>query len=90
MEDGLERLERRCKHLIKGSRSYKDTVQILSANQMGFADSLEEFCGGTDEESLILGMHVHHLGQAPSACACHIWRTLQGVQQVLCSVLVVL
>ena len=55
MEKTLERLEKRCKLIIKGSTSYKDTVQGLSGSQMHFADSLEEFCGGTDEESMLLG-----------------------------------
>ena len=56
MEESLERLEKRCKNIIKGSCNYKDTVQGLSSSQMAFADSLEEFCGGTDEESMALGM----------------------------------
>ena len=55
MEDSLERLEKRCKHIIRGSCQYKDTVQGLSGRQMNFADSLEDFCGGTDEESMLLG-----------------------------------
>lgn len=56
MEDGLGRLDRRCKQIIKGSCSYRDTVQGLSGNQMAFAECLDEFCGGTDEDSMLLGM----------------------------------
>ena len=52
----MKQLEERCKGFIKGSRSYKDTVQGLCSNQMNFAESLEDFCGGTDEDSTLLGL----------------------------------
>lgn len=69
MEASLDRLERRCKSLIKGSRSYKDTIQGLSTSQLSFADSLEEFCGGTDEESMILGAGFWLIARWLALCA---------------------
>lgn len=77
LEETLERLESRCSRFVKGSRKYKEGVNSLAQAQMSFADFLEEFCGGGDEESMMLGMlHgnsqqlYHHLtSQHCSICA---------------------
>jgi len=44
-----------CSH-VKGSKKYKEGINVLSQSQTSFADFLEEFCGGTDEESMMLGV----------------------------------
>ena len=51
----MNRLDKRCQKVIKGSHKYKDGLATISQQQLGFADTLEDFCGGTDEESLMLG-----------------------------------
>ena len=48
LDDTVDRLE-------KGSKLYKEGISALSNSQTQFADFLEEFCGGTDEESMMLG-----------------------------------
>lgn len=55
LDDTLERLENRCNRFVKGSKKYKEGINVLSQSQTSFADFLEEFCGGTDEESMMLG-----------------------------------
>ncbi|KAA6429276.1 MAG: hypothetical protein FRX49_00672 [Trebouxia sp. A1-2] len=55
LDDALERLENRCNRFVKGSKKYKEGINVLSQSQTSFADFLEEFCGGTDEESMMLG-----------------------------------
>ena len=52
----MDRLENRCNRFVKGSKKYKEGVKTMAQTQLSFADFLEEFCGGTDEESMILGM----------------------------------
>ncbi len=56
MDDTLDRLENRCNRFVKGSKKYKEGINVLSQSQTSFADFLEEFCGGTDEESMMLGV----------------------------------
>ena len=51
----MDRLDRRCQKVIKGSHRYKDGLSNISQQQLSFADTMEDFCGGTDEESLMLG-----------------------------------
>ena len=58
MDEQLDRLDRRAQKLVKGSHRYKEGVGSMSAHQVGFAEALEEFCGGTDEESLLLGAQL--------------------------------
>ncbi|DBB01590.1 TPA: hypothetical protein ACH3X1_000238 [Trebouxia sp. C0004] len=55
LDDTLDRLENRCNRFVKGSKKYKEGISVLSQSQTSFADFLEEFCGGTDEESMMLG-----------------------------------
>lgn len=55
LDETLERLDVRCNRFMKGSKRYKEGINTLSESQNVFADFLEEFCGGTDEESMILG-----------------------------------
>ena len=55
LDETLERLDIRCNRFMKGSKRYKEGINLLSQSQNSFADFLEEFCGGTDEESMILG-----------------------------------
>lgn len=55
LDDMLERLDIRCNRFMKGSKRYKEGINTLSQSQTSFADFLEEFCGGTDEESMMLG-----------------------------------
>ena len=55
LDETLERLDIRCNRFIKGSKKYKEGINVLSQSQTSFADFLEEFCGGTDEESMMLG-----------------------------------
>lgn len=55
LEETLDRLENRCNRFVKGSKKYKEGVNTMAQAQLSFADFLEEFCGGTDEESMILG-----------------------------------
>ena len=43
MGESLDRLEKRCKGIIKGSTSYKDTIQGLSTSQIGFCRCLGAF-----------------------------------------------
>jgi len=56
LDDTLDRLENRCNRFVKGSKKYKEGINVLSQSQTSFADFLEEFCGGTDEESMMLGV----------------------------------
>ena len=58
LEETLDRLESRCGRFVKGSKKYKEGVNTLSQSQLSFADFLEEFCGGPDEESMMLGVLV--------------------------------
>ena len=55
LDDTMDRLESRCNRFVKGSKLYKEGISSLSTSQTQFADFLEEFCGGTDEESMMLG-----------------------------------
>eukprot|EP00891_Asterochloris_glomerata_P008374 jgi/Astpho2/8374/e_gw1.00122.15.1_t len=55
LEDEADSLNTRVLKLTKGSRKYRDGIAELTTSQQGFADFLEEFCGGTDEESMRLG-----------------------------------
>ena len=55
LDETLERLDIRCNRFMKGSNRYKEGINTLSQSQASFADFLEEFCGGTDEESMMLG-----------------------------------
>lgn len=55
LDETLERLDIRCNRFMKGSKRYKEGINTLSQSQTSFADFLEEFCGGTDEESMMLG-----------------------------------
>jgi hypothetical protein len=60
VESGVASLRDRCQKLVKGSKQYRDGIQVLSESQLEFADYLEAFCGGpegstTDSESLLLG-----------------------------------
>ena len=55
LDEAVDRLDKRCSKVIKGSHKYKDGLATISQQQLGFADTLEDFCGGTDEESLMLG-----------------------------------
>ena len=66
LEETLDRLENRCSRFVKGSKKYKEGVNTLSQSQLSFADFLEEFCGGTDEESMMLGRLQHVL----TTCIC--------------------
>lgn len=53
-----ERLDKRCGRLIKGSRRYRDGIIDGSHSQTEFAETLRDFCGGsddTDEESMSIG-----------------------------------
>lgn len=70
---------------MKGSKRYKEGINTLSQSQASFADFLEEFCGGTDEESMMLGnerqtccLHVcmHGLHSYMPACNQHIMTLL--------------
>ena len=61
MDEAMDRLDKRTQRLVKGSKVYKDGVGGMSQHQMDFAEALEGFCGGTDEESLLLGtLSVQH------------------------------
>ena len=51
----MDRLDKRTQRLVKGSHRYKDGVGAMSQQQVGFAEALEDFCRGTDEESLLHG-----------------------------------
>lgn len=55
LDETMDRLESRCNRFVKGSKLYKEGISSLSTSQTQFADFLEEFCGGTDEESMMLG-----------------------------------
>ena len=55
LDETMDRLESRCNRFVKGSKFYKEGISSLSTSQTQFADFLEEFCGGTDEESMMLG-----------------------------------
>ena len=55
LDETLERLDIRCSRFLRGSKRYKEGINTLSQSQTSFADFLEEFCGGTDEESMMLG-----------------------------------
>ena len=72
MDDTLERLENRCNRFVKGSKKYKEGINVLSQSQTSFADFLEEFCGGTDEESMMLGVLTSVLLSRPMIAAHHI------------------
>ena len=61
LDETLERLDIRCNRFMKGSKRYKEGINALSQSQNSFADFLEEFCGGTDEESMILGNELRLL-----------------------------
>lgn len=70
LDESLERLDIRCNRFMKGAKRYKEGINTLSQSQHSFADFLEEFCGGTDEESMILGnklfeMHFASAGMLP-------------------------
>ena len=75
LDESLERLDIRCNRFMKGSKRYKEGINTLSQSQNSFADFLEEFCGGTDEESMILGnklflMHCVSAGMLPVHARC--------------------
>ena len=76
LDETLERLDNRCNRFIKGSKKYKEGINGLSQSQTSFADFLEEFCGGTDEESMLLGTH-RYLWQilfcVVPDCSDHLW-----------------
>ncbi|KAK9807526.1 hypothetical protein WJX72_001570 [[Myrmecia] bisecta] len=55
LDEKADALNLRCQRLFKGSKKYKDGITTLAESQMTFAEHLEEFCGGTDEDSMILG-----------------------------------
>ena len=66
----MDRLDKRTQRLVKGSKVYKDGVGSISQHQMDFAEALEGFCGGTDEESLQLGKLAAALRLCP-CCLAH-------------------
>ena len=69
LEDEADSLNTRVLKLTKGSRKYRDGIAELTTSQQGFADFLEEFCGGTDEESMRLGELMAVLNeQASTPC----------------------
>jgi len=72
LDDTLDRLENRCNRFVKGSKKYKEGINVLSQSQTSFADFLEEFCGGTDEESMLLGVLTSVLLSRPVIAAYHI------------------
>ena len=43
---------------MKGSKKYQEGVRLFAESQAAFAEYLEEFCGGPDEESMLLGMSL--------------------------------
>lgn len=67
LDETLERLDIRCNRFMKGSNRYKEGINTLSQSQASFADFLEEFCGGTDEESMMLGNE-----REPAPCCLHV------------------
>lgn len=57
IESSADPLEKRCQKLVKGSKKYQEAIAQFTESQNAFADALEEFGGGTDEESMLLGEH---------------------------------
>ncbi|GAB4819633.1 hypothetical protein N2152v2_006679 [Parachlorella kessleri] len=55
LETNVEALRERAAKLIKGAKKYKDGLEDAYQSTLAFATCLEEFCGGTDEESGLLG-----------------------------------
>lgn len=55
LEGFVELLEKRTSRLTKGSKKYRDCLNQLGEQQLAFAECVQEFAGGTDEESLLLG-----------------------------------
>lgn len=55
LEGFVEQLEKRTSRLTKGSKKYRDCLNQLGEQQLAFAECVQEFAGGTDEESLLLG-----------------------------------
>lgn len=52
---GARRVKERAQKLIKGAKKYSQGIEGAYAATQAFADSLEAFCEGTDEESMLLG-----------------------------------
>jgi len=55
MELGAKRLKERCQCLLNGASKYRNALTVMLEAQTTFAAALNEFGGGTDEESLHLG-----------------------------------
>lgn len=55
LEQGLDRVKDRAQKLIKDAAKYCKSIEGQHAATLSFADSLETFCGGTDEESMLTG-----------------------------------
>jgi hypothetical protein len=58
MEASAKRLKDRCAALLAGAKRYRDGISGMLDAQSAFAAALADFGGGSDEESL-------HLGVAP-------------------------
>lgn len=55
LEQGLDRVKDRAQKLIKDAAKYCKSIEGQHTATLSFADSLETFCGGTDEESMLTG-----------------------------------
>ena len=77
----MNRLDKRCQKVIKGSHKYKDGLATISQQQLGFADTLEDFCGGTDEESLMLGMLSSLAVILAGHVCCRLTGLMHGIRQ---------
>ena len=55
LDTNLERLKDRTARLQKGTKKYAASIEESFQSTTAFADSVEKFCGSTDEESMLIG-----------------------------------
>jgi hypothetical protein len=55
LEVGTKKLKDRLAGLLAGAKKYRDGVSAMYDAQVAFAAALQEFGGGTDEDSLLMG-----------------------------------
>lgn len=55
LDGNLERLKDRTARLQKGTKKYAGSLEESFQSTTAFADSIEKFCGSTDEESMLTG-----------------------------------
>ena len=58
LEASAKRLRDRCSNLLNSAKKYRDALGTMLEAQQSFGSALQEFGGGTDDESLQIGKQI--------------------------------